>query len=127
MMRPGQLHPNELERAILNRLAKRHPSLQGPFEELRVTSRTFTGVGCYTEFHCDGVSQEDPETDIDLDDETIHIPGVPHGLGVTLFCKGGRPEVLELYTFGFVHWDGVYDGFSIGPSDAWGGRLGRAT
>jgi hypothetical protein len=52
-MPPGQLQPNELETAILKRIAKDEPWLQMSAGDLHVLSREFTGVGGYTKFSCD--------------------------------------------------------------------------
>jgi hypothetical protein len=34
-------------------------------------------------------------------------------MGAVLFCRGGRPECLEIVTFGDATWDGAFAGFSI--------------
>ena len=49
-------------------------------------------------------------------DAVISVPGVPNGLGAILFCIGSHPNVLEIYTFGDEHWDGLYEGFLIPES-----------
>ena len=41
------------------------------------------------------------------------MPNVENGMGAVLFCRGGRPDCLEIVTFGDASWDGVLDGFSI--------------
>jgi hypothetical protein len=41
----------------------------------------------------------------------IVMPGVPNGLGAILFSTGRHPNVLEIYTYGEDHSDGLYDGF----------------
>lgn len=43
----------------------------------------------------------------------IVMPNVENGMGAVLFCRAGRPECLEIVTFGDASWDGVFDGFSI--------------
>jgi hypothetical protein len=55
------------------------------------------------------------------------MPGVPNGLGAVLFCEGGKPQLLEVYTHGSELWDGVHDGFELAnsrqsPQRAWDGR-----
>jgi hypothetical protein len=46
-------------------------------------------------------------------DALIVMPNVENGMGAVLFCQGGRPECLEIVTFGDATWDGLFDGFSI--------------
>ena len=113
-MRPGQLHPNELEIAVLEHLAHDNPWLQGPFTALHVLSRKYTGVGCYTEFLCDVPAQTgDPSPGLHLE-----VPGVPLGMVAVLFCRGTLPKCLELCTYGNDHWDGTFEDFSIPVSGA---------
>ena len=110
-VRPGQITPNDFELAILERLASKEPSLRGVAERLHVLSREFTGVGSYTHFACED-SADRPDKEWVLD-ELITMPGVPNGMGAVLFCRGGRPQFLEVFTYGDDHWEGVYDGFAI--------------
>jgi hypothetical protein len=111
-MRPGQRDLNEFELAILLALSETKPSLRELTPKLHVLSREFTGVGSYTKLLCNGSSP-------DLNSERlglrvlINMPGVPSGLGALLFCEGGKPHILEVYTHGSELWDGVYDGFSL--------------
>ena len=114
-MRPGQLHPNELEVAILERLARDEPRLQGPFDALRVLSREYTGVGCYTTFLC---NKESEELDIPFQQVYLHMPGVPLGMVAALECRGTSPDFLELCTHGNDYWDGTFEGFSFMEYDA---------
>ena len=82
-MRPGQLHPNELEIAVLERIAQDEPRLHGPFSALRVLSREYTGAGSYTTFLRDTPKQAD-----DLRpglSSLLCVPGVPNGMGQ---CSG---------------------------------------
>jgi hypothetical protein len=108
-MRPGQVKPNDFECAILEHLARQEPAISGSVEHLHVLSREFTGVGSYTNFACD---ESAARRHIGLN-ALIHMPGVQHGMGAVLFCKGNSPEFLEVYTYGGEHWDGVCDGFVI--------------
>ena len=108
-MHPGQLHPNELECAILERIARDEQWLQGPFANLHVLSREYTGVGCYTNFVCDL-----PEAAGDRFPglkPLLRLPNVPNGMGAILWCRGRLPECLELFTYGDDHWNGTYEGF----------------
>ena len=111
-MQPGQLHLNELERAILDRLASKEPALREVAGQLHVLSREFTGVGSFTNFACDESSADAPEKRIGLD-EVIAMPGVPNGMGAVLFCKGDSPTCLEVFTYGDDCWQGDYEGFTI--------------
>lgn len=111
-MRPGQIKPNDLELAILERLASKDPSLRGAVGQLHVLSREFTGVGSYTNFACEDSSAVAPEKQVVLDG-LITMPGVPTGMGAVLFCKGDRPKCLELFTYGDDQWEGIYDAFAI--------------
>ncbi len=116
-MRPGQTQPNEFELAILHRLALRVPVIRKSIDRIHVLSREYTGVGGYTNF-VDGNSSGDvSDQQIGLD-ELITMPGVPNGMGAVLYCKGGRPQCLEVFTYGDDRWDGVYDGFDIEPAAA---------
>lgn len=117
-MRPGQIRPNELELAILEQLAKKEASIRGSIEQLRVLSREFTGVGCFTTFARESPSLEFSDQQVTLD-VLIEMPCVPDGMGATLFLNHGQPHCLELYTFGDDRWDGVYEGFAlVGRSQA---------
>ena len=112
MTRPGQIEPNELEIAILDRIAQEHPSVRPFLRRLHVLSRKYTGVGSFTNFRCDDVAEDAPREDLSLNG-LIVIPTVPNGLGAVLFCRDGKPECLETFTYGDDHWDGVCEGFSI--------------
>lgn len=114
-MRPGQIQPNDFELAILDRLAIKEPSIHKSLGQLHVLSREYTGVGGYTNFVNGNSSAGSSDQQIGLDD-MITMPGVPSGMGAVLFCTGGYPRCLEVFTFGDDRWDGVYDGFAIEPS-----------
>ena len=74
--------------------------------------RELTGVGSFTTFACAGAGDA---TQLGLN-ALIEMPGVPSGMGAVLFCRGGEPEMLEVYTFGSEPWDGDPAGFSIGAA-----------
>jgi hypothetical protein len=113
MMRPGQIEPNEFELAILSSFVRVSPSLLAHINRgLHVLSRKFTGVGSHTNFHSDTLAGA-PEEQLGLNHAEIRLPSVPSGLGAVLFCGGGYPSCLELFTYGDELWDGVYEGFSI--------------
>jgi hypothetical protein len=46
-------------------------------------------------------------------DDLIVMPNVADGMGAVLWCVGGFPERLEIFTFGAALWDGIYDGYFI--------------
>ena len=115
-MRPGQLQPNELERAILRSFASLLPSLLPRIDSLHVLSREYTGVGGYTRFQHDDSESAAEERELGLNHAEIRVPTVPSGLGAVLLCRGDQALCLELYTYGDEPWDGVYDGFSIHPT-----------
>ena len=110
-IRPGQLEPNEFERAILERLARETPALAAAIGKLHVLSREYTGVGSFTNFACD-TAEGVPSAHFVLP-ALIHMPGVPNGMGAALFCKDRKPECLEIFAYGDDHWDGVHHGFRI--------------
>jgi len=111
-MRPGQTEPNEFELAILERIASEQPSLRNAAGTLHVLSRKFTGVGSFTNFACDASPESTLDQSIALDG-LIKMPGVPNGMGAVLFCKGGLPQCLEIFTYGNERWDGIYEGFAM--------------
>jgi hypothetical protein len=111
-VRPGQIELNEFELAILQALAQKKPGLLGLMSKLCVLSREFTGVGSYTNFNCARSSPDLANERVGWD-KIISMPGVPNGLGALLFCKEGKPDVLEVYTHGSELWDGVYSGFRL--------------
>jgi hypothetical protein len=112
IMRPGQVEPNDFELALLERIALKNPSLREHLANLHVLSREFTGVGSYTRFKILEGDDKAPKTHLGLDG-VITMPNVENGMGAVLFCRGGRPECLETYTFGDTLWDGAFDGFAI--------------
>jgi hypothetical protein len=109
---PGQLAPNEFERAVLERIAINQPSLRQHVGHLHVLSREFTGVGSFTNFACEDSGLESQRQQFVLNGRIV-MPSVPNGLGAVLFSRGGRPKCLEIFSYGEDHWDGVFDGFSI--------------
>jgi len=94
-MRPGQLHPNEFEIALLNRVLLEHPDADFAISALHVISRKFTGVGSFTEFLVKGraplLDRRVPGTSA-----IVAIPGLQFGLRVVAFLEGDRPNVGDL-------------------------------
>jgi hypothetical protein len=115
-MRPGQLTPNALERAILLKIAAIQPNANLDASNLHVLSREYTGVGSFTNFRCANAEGHAASSILNLPG-TITVTGVQNGLGAHLVLRGGIPECLEIYTFGSDHWDGTYETFSL-PEDA---------
>lgn len=111
-MRPGQLEPNELEVAVLERLSLQTPCIHGLIGKLHVLSRKFTGVGSFTEFSCSESASELDEQTLTLK-SPISLPRIPNGMGAILFLRKGKPTLLEIFVYGDDHWDGGYDGFAI--------------
>jgi hypothetical protein len=111
-MGPGQVEPNEFEKALLSALSQEHPAIHPFVDNLHVLSREFTGVGGFTNFLCDGAPKDADDVPLGLS-AMISMPNVPNGMGAVLWCRGGRPKCLELFTYGNDHWEGLSDGFSI--------------
>jgi hypothetical protein len=110
-MRPGQRQPNELECAILERIARDVAWLQGPFGSLHVLSRDYTGIGSYTNFVCDvPEAADDPFPGLKA---LIRVPSVLNGMGAVLWCRGTLPKCLEIFAYGDDSWDGTYEGFEF--------------
>jgi hypothetical protein len=112
--RPGQLETSEFEQVILDRIAAENPAIAPFCRRLRVLSREFTGCGSFTNFQVEDVPEAGraPKRVLDLSG-IIRMPGVPSGMAALLFCRGDRPECLELYCYGAEHWEGDPAGFSI--------------
>jgi hypothetical protein len=110
VLRPGQLQPNEFELALLERITLQNPLLSENLANLHVLSREFTGVGSFTKFKVPDLDDGMAKTQLGLSD-LINMPTVENGMGAVLFCRGGKPECLEVYTFGAELWDGVFEGF----------------
>ncbi len=117
-LRPGQLKPNELEMAILERIVANNPGLKLDLPRLHVLSRKYTGVGSFTEF-LTSHSHTTPPAAGTVARHTVRalaniiIPGLQYGLGNIAFLLGDELKTLELYTYGDEKWDGTYEGFRI--------------
>src|ERR1700733_14847482 len=112
-MRPGQLTPNAFEIALLERVAADNADANICIAKLHVLSRTFTGVGSYTDFLVQGQPKTTPRRVITTP-IVVTIPSLQHGLGVVVFIEN---EKLTLETYSFDQpWDGVFEGFSIGAT-----------
>ena len=111
-VRPGQTRTNELEQAVLERIAVDDPALARGLDDLHVLSREYTGAGSFTNFALLETALDGAQRHLGWNG-LVRLPGVPSGLGAVLFCQGDRPTCLELYAFGDEHWDGVHDGFRL--------------
>ena len=100
-MRPGQLTPNALESAILLRIAA-----QLAISDVHVLRREYTVVGSFTNFSHPDVKADAATSMVDLPG-IIAVAGVTNGLGAHLMLRGGRPDCLEIYTFGDDKWDAL--------------------
>lgn len=109
---PGQLNPNELETAILRRLAADSVASCASPEHLHVLSREYTGAGSYTTFLVPESKSQQFKRQVSLD-ALIEIPGVKSGLGAALSLRGDAPECLEIFTYGTEAWNGLFEGYSI--------------
>ena len=109
-MRPGQLHPNEFEIALLDRLVADNPDVRVTATDLHVVSREFTGVGSFTNFLVKG--QPKVARRVLNTSAYVTIPGLQNGLGVVAFYEGDS-LTLETFTAGEETWDGLFDGFKI--------------
>lgn len=116
MSQPGQLHLNELEVAILERIASDNPDsgdkIRRFISSAQVLSRKFTGVGCYTDMLNNGVLSGAKRTILSLS-ASIKVPDPPNGNGAVMFCSPNEPYVLEICTYGDEKWDGRTESFSI--------------
>lgn len=113
-MLQGDLELNELERSVLYKIAVEYPKLKSCLTKLKVVSREFSGMGSFTGF-------EPIEQDfglgnqvLGLDNHTMTISNLTSGMGAILFCSHGKPDMLELYTFG-EEWNGGEMKFTIEP------------
>jgi len=109
MMRPGQLHPNEFEVALVERLLEEN-ALPFSLSDLHVLERKYTGVGSFTAFLVQNHSK--PGRKILQTSTVIRMPNLKHGLGFMAFYKG-EELVLETFTSGGEKWDGVFEGFEL--------------
>src|SRR4051794_4679769 len=105
-MRPGQLHPNEFEIALLDRLIAENPDERLTAADLHVVSREFTGVGSFTNFLVKG--QNKVARRVLSMSASVTIPGLKYGLGVVAFYEGDS-LTLETFTSGDEKWDGVFN------------------
>ena len=115
MMRPGQLHPNEFELALLKALAEEYTGALPPASDLHVLSREFTCVGSVTKFLVKGQNKETKRRVLPSS-RVISVPELEYGLGMVAFIEG-KTLTLELFAYD-DHWDGMSDGFRIGNAKA---------
>jgi len=111
---------DKVERELLEQILKQNPAcgniLNNQLENLLVSSREPTGVGCYVNF----------STTKDIVDKTINtmlgfegeveVPGVPSGLCCVLSVTDGRLDFLELVTYGNELWNGQLNEAHIVPT-----------
>jgi len=113
VMRPGQRHLNELEIALIERIALENPNDHLSVGNLQVLQRTYTCVGSFTDF----LVKDRPKTAerrVIGTKACVIIPGLQRGLGVVAFLEGNT-LMLELCAFGDEYWDGLFEGFTLVP------------
>ena len=108
-MTGGTQQLNAFEVAILRAISHEHPAIVVDVDRLRVRTRRYTGVGSYTDFDC----AESGETRILSLKADLVVPGVPHGMGAVLYCRGQQLQCLETFTRGDDYWNGASEGFSV--------------
>jgi hypothetical protein len=111
MLRPGQLTPNELEVALLERLLAENPDVHLDIPKMHVLSREYTGVGSFTNFISKSNLMAGARRVLPIN-VVVLIPGIERGLGAVMFFQHGQPDMLEIVTYD-ERWDGVYDGFRL--------------
>ncbi len=107
---------NELEKAVLKRLADQAPTLSSTISGLALSSRELTGVGSFTNFASNQTSVFDTITVPLALDGHISMPGVQLGLGALLFFNVNSIAFLEIFAYGDDAWDGNWEGFSLEES-----------
>ena len=106
---------NELEIAVLERVAQKYPSLRKHFPYLNVKNRQITGVGMYVNFN---YTSSNPIEDIQLlnaslsTNENIIIDNLKYGLGYEIDITEGKINYIEFVTYG-EEWDGTVKNFSF--------------
>jgi hypothetical protein len=111
---------DKVERELVEQILKQHPIygeiLKNQLEDLFVSSRELTGVGCYTKF---STKKEIVDKSINATlgfNGEIEVPGVPSGLCCVLDVSDGRLNYIELVTFGTEQWNGQLNDFHIVPA-----------
>jgi hypothetical protein len=110
-MPDGQLHANELELALLERVLEENPQAGFAIPDLRIHKRELTGVGSFTYFKVQGRSRVLPRKVLTAS-ASVMIPGLQHGLGFVVFLEGNQ-LTLETYSFAGEKWDGQIQSFVI--------------
>ena len=95
----------------MQRLAIEEPALKPIIHELRVLSRKYTGVGCYTQLNPLHKKMSGLENRVIGWQGSIELPEVSNGLMAILFCEKSRPDFIEFATYGNDHWDGTFSEF----------------
>ncbi len=73
-------------------------TLREQYKASVVTTREFTGVGCYTNF---GIPTNTPlvsPANFEIDDVGMELQGVEHGAVAVLFVRDGKIDFLEMVT-----------------------------
>lgn len=105
---------NELDLAILHRVANKASFLTDHIAFLKVRDRVVTGIGMYVNFVYSGDWESlkgiDPPNDLLTTNERIEIPNLKYGLGYVVDITEGRINFIEFITYG-EEWDGSVPNF----------------
>ena len=105
---------NDLERAILNKIAVEYPFLQSHIPLIQVKSRENTGVGKFVNFFYlvdEKGYQLIPNDYFALSAKAhLHMEGLEHGLAYEIAISNGYIDFLELVTY-YENWDGTVKHF----------------
>jgi hypothetical protein len=107
---------NELEKAILNEIAKTHSdlkeSLSKHFSVLRIKNREFTGVGIYVNFEYDNSDLPLIPKNHLTGNAELKIPNLEFPVNYEIAITNGLISFMELVANG-SEWNGKYDGFNL--------------
>ena len=111
----------KIERELLEQILKQNPAygniLNNQLENLLVSSRKPTGVGCYVNFsNTSNVVDKSINTMLGFEGE-IEVPNVPSGLCCVLSITDGRLDFLEFVTYGDETWNGQLNDARIVPTN----------
>jgi len=103
---------NEIELAILHRVAAKHPSLNEHIPHLRVRDRVYTGVGMYINFVYVNLQHKPISASLNnatiSTNERIMLSELEYGLCYEVNITAGRIKFIELVTYG-EEWNGKFD------------------
>lgn len=111
------MHLTEVERAILDFVAKENPDpeLIAQIESLEVASREHTGVGLYTnfEFRNRDYARRISSPRVPYPGPNLNSPDLEHGAGSVVWCgDDGFLSCIEIFSYSDQYPEGDFD-FSI--------------